>query len=129
VPLSEEEQQILAQMEQSLAAEDPSFAQRVQSKTVYRSAGRACKWSALTFFLGLALLVALYSSNIAIGLFGIAVMFVSIVIFERNLRRLGRAGWHDLTRPGGEAPAQPTSFEQAYRGATKWFRSRLHRNN
>ena len=25
-------------------------------------------------------------------------MFASAVWFERNLRRMGRAGWHDLTR-------------------------------
>jgi hypothetical protein len=53
------------------------------------------------------------------------------VWFERNLRRMGKAGWHDLTRPkDGEAGAGgggSSGIEGAVSGARDWFRSRFHR--
>ena len=49
LPLSEHEQRILHELEQSLYQEDPDFAERVRSETVYRHAGRYCVWSALVF--------------------------------------------------------------------------------
>jgi len=42
--------------------------------------------------------VAFYSQSIFVGLLGVAMMFGSAVIFERNLRRMGKAGWADFTR-------------------------------
>jgi len=52
VPLSDHEQRILAELEESLVRQDPEFAERVRSETVYRHAGRYCKWAAVTFVLG-----------------------------------------------------------------------------
>jgi hypothetical protein len=63
-------------------------------------------------------------------LVGVVIMFASAVWFERNLRRMGRAGWHDLTRPkDGEVGAGGASsgIEGAVSGARDWFRSRFHR--
>jgi len=126
VPLSEHEQRILAELEESLARHDPRFVDRVRSKTVYRHAGRQCKWSALTFLVGLVVLVAFYSQSIVIGLLGVAVMFGSAVVFERNLRRLGRAGWQDFTGPRQEGE-QP-GIEHALHGTRDWFRSHFRRD-
>jgi hypothetical protein len=128
VPLSEHEQRILAELEESLTRHDPQFAERVKSQTVYRHAGRQCKWSAVGFLAGLALLVAFYSESVLLGLVGVAIMFASAVVFERNLRRLGKAGWHDLTqgrRPGEE----PASFEHAFAGTREWLRTHLFRRD
>ena len=47
MPLSEHEQRILAELEESLVRQDPEFAERVRSETVYRHAGRYCKWAAV----------------------------------------------------------------------------------
>jgi hypothetical protein len=128
VSLSEHEQRILAELEESLAREDPQFAERVRSHTVYRHAGRQCKWAALGFLAGLAVLVAFYSESVVLGLVGVAVMFVSAVVFERNLRRLGKASWHDLThaRRDGE---QPASLEDALHDTREWFRSHFFRRD
>ena len=46
--------------------------------------------------------MAFFSFSILIGFLGVALMFGSAVVFEQNLRRMGKAGWRDLTRPGGE---------------------------
>ena len=98
MPLSDHEQRILAELEESLVRQDPEFAERVRSETVYRHAGRYCKWAAVTFVLGVVILVAFYSKSVIAGFVGVVIMFASAVWFERNLRRMGRAGWHDLTR-------------------------------
>lgn len=131
MPLSEHEQRILAQMEESLVREDPRFAERVKSETVYRHAGRHCIWSSLTFAAGLAILVAFYSESVLVGLLGVAVMFASAVVFERNLRRMGRAGWHDLTRnlhdDAGPRRAQASSGG-SLRHTREWLRSRFRRD-
>lgn len=128
MPLSEHEQRILAELEESLVRQDPQFAERVRSKNVYRHAGRQCKWAALGFIAGLAVLVAFYSQSVVVGLVGVALMFGSAVVFERNLRRLGKASWHDITRPRHQGEA-PVGIEHAVQGTRDWIRSRLFRRD
>ena len=134
VPLSEHEQRILAELEESLVRHDPRFAERVRTETVYRHAGRHCKWSALGFLVGLGILVGFYSASVAAGLVGVALMFASAVVFERNLRRMGKAGWHDLTRRGRPADAsgddaRSGGIEHAVQGTREWLRSHLFRRD
>lgn len=130
MPLSEHEQRILAELEESLVRHDPDFAERVRSETVYRHAGRRCKWAAAGFVAGVVVLVAFYSESVLAGLLGVAIMFASVVVFERNLRRMGKAGWHDLTRAHGEGggPGPVGGVERAVQGARQWFRARLRRD-
>lgn len=97
MPLSEHEQRILQEIEKNFYEHDPSFALRVRTETVYRHAGRNCKWAILGFLAGLALLLATFSSSLALGAAGFLVMLFSSVYFERNLRRMGKAGWHELS--------------------------------
>jgi hypothetical protein len=126
MPLSDHEQRILAELEESLVRQDPEFAERVRSESVYRHAGRY-------FILGVVILVAFYSKSVLAGFLGVVIMFASAVWFERNLRRMGRAGWHDLTRSrDGEqskAAAASSGFEGAVIEAREWFRSRFHRRD
>jgi hypothetical protein len=131
VPLSDHEQRILAELEESLVRQDPEFAERVRSESVYRHAGRNCKWAVLTFVVGVAILVAFFARSPVVGFLGVIVMFASLVWLERNLRRMGKAGWHDLTRSrDGEqsrAAAASSGIEGAVTEARDWFRSRFHR--
>jgi hypothetical protein len=130
VPLSDREQRILAELEESLVRQDPEFAERVRSETVYRHAGRFCKWSAVGFVAGVAVLVAFYSRSVFLGFLGVAMMFGSAVVFERNLRRMGRAGWHDLTtRQHDREGAQGHGIEGAVHEAREWFRGRFRRDH
>ncbi len=129
MPLSDHEQRILAELEESLVRQDPEFAERVRSETVYRHAGRHCKWAAVAFVAGVAVLVAFYSQSVLLGFLGVATMFVSLVVFERNLRRMGKAGWHDLTRSSEEKGEGPPGIEGAVHDAREWFRTRFHREH
>jgi len=67
VPLSEHEQRILHELERSLYQEDPAFAERVRSETVYRHAGRHCIWSAVTFVTSFFFMIFTFSSSVAVG--------------------------------------------------------------
>ena len=129
MPLSEHEQRILAELEESLSKQDPSFADRVANESVYRHAGRQAKWAALCFLVGLVGLVLLYSTSVLLGLASVAVMFVSAVIFERNLRSMGKAGWHDVTRSLHEEEHSGASggIENTIHDARDWLRNRFQR--
>jgi hypothetical protein len=53
-------------------------------------------WAALGFVAGLVLMVATLSTlPLAFG--GFLVMLGSTIFFERNLRKMGRAGWQQWT--------------------------------
>jgi hypothetical protein len=111
MPLSEHEQRILAQLEESLSKQDPRFAKSVRTTNVYSHGGRRVRWGVAGFVLGLAILVLTFSHWIIVGLLGVALMFVSAIVVERNARLLGRASWQDFTRSpqGDDARANPSS--------------------
>jgi hypothetical protein len=61
------------------------------------------RWGILGFVAGLLILVLFFSQSTLLGMFGVALMFVSAVVIERNARLLGRASWQDITRtPQGD---------------------------
>ncbi len=97
MPLSEDEQRILHEIEQQFYESDPAFAREVGKTTLYRHAGRNLKWAALGFVCGLALLIATFASSLLLGFGGFLVMLASAIVFERNLRKMGRAGWQQVT--------------------------------
>ena len=70
---------------------------KVRSTTLFRHAGRNLKWSALGFVAGLVLLILSFASNLLLGFGGFLVMLGSAFVFERNLRKMGRAGWQQMT--------------------------------
>jgi hypothetical protein len=97
VPLSEDEQRILHEIEQSFYESDPAFAREVAKTTVYRHAGRNLKWAALGFIAGFALLISSFAYNLLLGFAGFLVMLGCAFVFERNLRRMGKAGWKQVS--------------------------------
>lgn len=122
MPLSEHEQRILHELEQSLYQEDPDFAERVRSETVYRHAGRHCVWSALVFVAALVFMFFTFASNIYLGFTGVIVMFLSGVVFANNARRMGKAGIDDISR-SIQSHATSTSHDPR-----QWIRSRFQRD-
>jgi hypothetical protein len=96
VPLSEDEQRILQEIEQQFYEHDPALAGEIGSTTLYKHAGRNLKWSAAGFVAGFALLVASFASSLLLGFVGFLVMLICAFLFERNLRKLGRAGWQQM---------------------------------
>jgi hypothetical protein len=99
VPLSEDEQRILHEIEQQFYETDPAFAREVESTTLYRHAFRNIKWATLGFLAGVGILVwALLNGNVLIAFVGgFLVMLGSAIWFEQNARKLGRAGWQQMT--------------------------------
>jgi hypothetical protein len=55
------------------------------------------RWAALGFLGGLVLLVFTFAQNLVAGVIGFAVMLGCLIIIERNVRKLGRAGMASLT--------------------------------
>jgi hypothetical protein len=86
-------------LEESLSKQDPRFAKNVRETNVYSHGGRRVRWGILGFIVGLIVLILCFSTNVFLGLVGVALMFVSAVVIERNARLLGRASWQDITRP------------------------------
>lgn len=97
MPLSEEEQRVLREIERSFYENDPEFARQVSSKTLYRHAGRNLRWAALGFVVGLIVLVASFASYLILGILGFLGMLFSALIFERNLRAMGKAGLQSIS--------------------------------
>lgn len=97
MPLSEEEQRVLREIERSFYESDPEFARQVSSKTLYRHAGRNLRWAALGFVAGLVLLVTSFASYLILGIIGFLAMLFSALIFERNLRAMGKAGLQSIS--------------------------------
>ena len=98
MPLSEDEQRILHEIERSFYEHDPAFAKGVSETTLYRHAGRNCKWAGLGFVAGLVLLVASFASNRVLGFVAFLLMLGATLVFERNFRKMGKAGWQELTQ-------------------------------
>ena len=97
MPLSENEQNILNEIERQLEESDPRLAREVSETTVYRHALGSMKWIAAAFVVGLGVMVAGLTVHFLLGFFGFLLMLVAALGFERNLRLMGRAGLHSVS--------------------------------
>jgi hypothetical protein len=97
VPLSEDEERIIREIERELSASDPDLVREVSSTTVYRHAGRNLKWATLGFVAGVVFMVATLAISPLLAFVGFLAMLGSAILFERNLRKMGRAGWQEWT--------------------------------
>ena len=126
MPLSEDEQRILQEIEQQFYATDPAFAREVGSTTLYRHAFRNLKWATLGFVAGIGLLMyTLVFSNFVVAFFaGFGVMLASAVWFERNARKLGRAGLQQVT-----SSMRAAGLRDAFGSTRQKMRNRFRRTN
>lgn len=99
MPLSEDEQRILREIEQQFYETDPQFAHEVGTTTLYRHGVRRLKLAAALFVVGLGVLVWMLVMGNALLAFvlGAGPMFAAALLFESNLRTLGRAGLQQVT--------------------------------
>jgi Protein of unknown function (DUF3040) len=125
VPLSEDEQRILHQIEQQFYATDPAFAREVGTTTLYRHAFRNLKLASAGFMAGLAILVTAVFLTVNFLLafaFGFVPMLLSGLWFERNARKLGRAGMQQMT-----ATMKGAGLKDSLGGARDRIRDRFRR--
>ncbi len=98
VPLSEDEQRILLEIEQRLTEDDPGLVGKVASTTVYTDALRNLKLASALFVVGVVAMIWLLATHPVLAFGGFLVMLVAAVLFERNARRLGKAGVQQITQ-------------------------------
>jgi hypothetical protein len=97
MPLSEDEQRILRDIEANLSVTDPKLVQQVSDTTLYRHAARMIRWAVAGFIVGLLILLATFTSVLALGVVGFLIMLFCLLVIERNVRKMGRAGLESLT--------------------------------
>lgn len=88
MPLSEEEQRLLQQMEQALVAEDPKFASALRGSTLQARSRRHALLAAVAFVLGIAVLMlgAIFAKTV-VAVVGFLAMLGSAYLFIVLWRR------------------------------------------
>jgi hypothetical protein len=124
MPLSEDEQRILHQIEQQFYESDPAFAETVSQTTLYRHAFRNIKWAALGFVAGLAFLLITLQVHFVIAFGGFLAMLAAAFVIERNARKLGRAGMEQVTNS-----MKAGRLKDSFGSAGDRMRNRFRRND
>ena len=124
MPLSEDEQRILHQIEQQFYESDPEFARNVSQTTIYRHAFRNMKWAFLAFLAGTIFLLLTLSVHFVLAFAGFLMMLFAAFFFERNARKLGRAGLEHVTRS-----MRAHSVRDAFGNAGQRMRERFKRDD
>lgn len=101
MPLSEDEQRILQEIERNFYDSDPAFAREVSTTTLYRHAGRNLKWATAGFVGGLAILIAGFTQSVILGFVGFLVMVGCAFLFYLNAAKMGRAGLQQVSQHTG----------------------------
>ncbi|HEX6166477.1 MAG TPA: DUF3040 domain-containing protein [Acidimicrobiales bacterium] len=124
MPLSEDEERILQEIAQRFYEDDPTFAREVSETTLYRHTVRRMKWSIVGLVAGAVFLVASLSTSYQLSFAGFLLMLVCALVFERNLRKLGRAGIDQLSRT-----VRANGLREALGGAGRRVRDRFRRDD
>ena len=124
MPLSEDEQRILHQIEQQFYESDPAFAQSVSQSTLYRHAFRRIKWAALMLVLGLVFLVFTLHIHFALAFVGLPDHAGGGVHHREERPRHGPAGLEQMTRSFRAGRLRDT-----FGGAGERMRNRFKRDD
>ena len=123
VPLSEDEQRILSEIEDHLYESDPTLAREVAQTTIYTHAFRNLKRATVGFIAGTVAMVALLSVSFVFSFVGVLIMLFSLLWGFDNLHKLGRAGLEQMTS-GMRGSA---GLKDAVGGASAKMRDRFNR--
>ena len=123
VPLSEDEQRILHEIERSFYENDPEFARGVSTATLHRHAGRNTRWSVAGFVVGLLLLL-FQLGTFWLSAVGFLLMLGSAFVFASNLRRMNRGGLSNVARS-----IRARNFGSAFAEPGKRLRQRFKRGD
>ena len=111
MPLSEDEQRILSEIEDKLYESDPSLAKEVASTTVYTAPLRSVRWAAAGFVAGVVMMIVTLSTSYLLAFVGFLIMLAAALVLERGARSLGKVGIDQITqqlRGSGRGPfAEP----------------------
>lgn len=122
MPLSEDEERILSEIEQQLYDTDPRLAREVAETTVYTEALKRLKWSIFGFVGGVALMIMTLSTSYLLAFVGFLAMLGSALILERSVRHLGKTGIQQ-----GRRSHKAASFRDAFGSTRQKMRERFER--
>jgi hypothetical protein len=140
VPLSEEEQRILQEMEQKLREHDRDFVDRVSHAAHRGSRSHPLRWPVIGFLLGTALLLGTFRASTVLAVCGVLVMLVCALVFAQGFEtapdstnpRASRTAGSEMALRGEkrEAPqAHQTASNQEWSEMRRRIRSRFgHRD-
>jgi hypothetical protein len=97
VPLSDNEQRILREIEAQLKT-DEKFAHAVSSSGLYRHSARRVWWALLGMVLSLIGVVASLQIHFLVAFVAFIAMLGCALVIERQLRLIGRAGVQDIAQ-------------------------------
>ena len=97
MPLSDDEQRILHEIEKEFYDSDPEFAREVGETMLYKHALRNIKWAVILGILGLVGVVAALQVHFGLAFVAFLTIFACAVVIERNLRKMGKAGFQKVT--------------------------------
>src|SRR5262249_7404689 len=97
MPLSEDEQRILHEIEENPSATDPQVGQQGSDTTLYPHATRVISGSMVGLFAGLLPMVLTFTTTLTLGIVGFGIMLGGALAIEHNVGKRGRAGMESLT--------------------------------
>ena len=97
MPLSDDEQRILREIEANLKT-DEKFAHAVSSSGLYRHSARRVWWSSVGMLVCLIAVVASLQIHFLVAFAAFIAMLGCALMIERQLRLIGRAGVQDLAQ-------------------------------
>ncbi len=132
MPLSEEEQRLLAQMEQALAAEDPKFVSVIRGATSRARHKRLAILSAVGFFVGIAVLMtgAVVTMTV-VSVAGFVIMLGCGYLAITQWRRMGDPDVPENSKGSGKGNPGKNSGPRAARphGFMNRMEDRWHRRH
>ncbi|RLV55926.1 DUF3040 domain-containing protein [Aeromicrobium phragmitis] len=122
MPLSDEEARLLAQLEQSLAEEDPDFASTLRGSKLAARYRKFAVLAAVGFIAAIAMLLAgAVTATTWLGVVGFVAMVASAYAFIRTWRR-GMMGGAEEGRPRSSQPKGSGSGSFVDRMEERWNR-------
>lgn len=91
MPLSENEQRILDEIENHLHSSDPRLAREVGRTRADEPRVASIRWAIVGLVVGLGVVLGTFQMHFLLAFVGFVVMLVSMVGLERQLRSIGRS--------------------------------------
>jgi hypothetical protein len=116
MPLSENEQSILDEIERQLHQTDPELVREVGETTVYGHALSSLRWSIVGLLAGLAVMLGTLQIHFMLAFSGFLLMLLSGMGLERNFRLMGRVGLNQVSSAiranSTQAQAEPEAADE-----------------
>jgi VIT1/CCC1 family predicted Fe2+/Mn2+ transporter len=101
MPLNDEEQRILDEIEARLAEEDPRLVEQVGRTTLSAHLARRIRMASVAFGVGLLMILFAFASAVWVAAVGFVVMVFSALLVARYTRQLGRDQVRAMQQEGG----------------------------